>query len=132
MSIGRFLLLAAAGTLISWITWIMVITRLDPISGGPFAVTLFFFSLLFALVGTGTLLGYGARHLLENNTLPFQQMATAARQALNVSLLVILLLGLQSGRILNPWTGILSIALAIGVEAFFIAGQSRRYTDVRR
>ena len=130
MSVMKFLLFSAIGTLLSWLTWVMVLLRVDPQNGGFVAQALFFVSLWMALVGTGTLLGFGARYIFEHEPIPFRQMAVAARQALTLSLAVVLMLGLQAGRALSIWTALLVVLLAIGVEAFFLAGQSRYRTDL--
>jgi hypothetical protein len=91
---------------------------------------LFFFSLWLALIGTGTVIGFLVRHWFEREAVPFRQMSVAARQALNLSTTAGILLALQGGRLLNIWTGVLVILLAIGTEAFFIAGQARHRTKL--
>ena len=130
MSAAKFLLYGLVGTLLSWGTWIIVLIRIDPDSGGFVAKLLFFTSLWLALLGTATLVGFGGRFLFERQAMPYRQMTVAARQAFNISLTAMILLGLQTGRALSWWVGLLVVLIAAGVESFFLLGQARSRTDL--
>ncbi len=125
MTAVRFLVLGIIGTLVSWGTWIVVLTQINPESSRGVAPALFFSSLWLALAGTATVIGFLARHLFEREGVPYRQMAVAIRQAVNVSTLAVVVLALQAGGALNVWTGLLSLVMAVCIEAFYQAGQAR-------
>lgn len=130
MSAVKFLLYSLIGTLLSWGTWVIVLFRIDPDSGGWVAKTLFFSSLWLALLGTATLVGFGGRYLFERQAMPYRQMTVAARQALILSITTIILLAFQAGRSLSWWVGVLIFLIAAGTESFFLLGQARHRTDL--
>jgi hypothetical protein len=125
MSLMRFMILATVGAVMSWIAWIAVVVRLNPLSGGMVAHGLFYASLFLALVGTFTIIGFFARRWFEKEDVPFRQVTVAARQSLLVSLAAIVGLALQAQRWMNLWIALLIIILAIGIESIFLTGQSR-------
>lgn len=114
----------------AWGTWVIVIFRIDPLANPVIAPLLFFTSLFLALLGTATILGFLARVWFERTGIIYRQMTVAARQALNFSLVAAFLLLLQAGRALSPWTAVLTVLVAIGVESFFLLGQTRQRTDM--
>ncbi len=129
MTVVRFLVLSAIGTALSWGTWVVVLWQINPESSRGIAPTLFFSSLWLAILGTATIIGFLARHLFERQTIPYRQMAVAARQAVNLSTLTVVFLGLQAGSLLSVWTGGLAFVVAVGIEAFFQAGQARHQSE---
>lgn len=126
MSLVRFLIALAIGSILSWAAWILVLLSLDPYSGGFMVIGLFYVSGALALLGTLTLGGFFLRYWLEKDKIPFQQIATALRQATTLTLAVMVGLLLQASRLLNGWSLAILFVLVILTEFFFIAGQSRR------
>ena len=126
MSLVRFLVMLSVGTLLSWVAWVMVLTNMNPTANGLAAVSLFYLSLILALTGTVTMIGFFLRYWLEKEKLPFRQIAISFRQATLLSIGVGLALLLQSGRLLRWWS-ILMLVLVVGIlEIFFLLNQSRR------
>ncbi|MBI5467387.1 MAG: hypothetical protein HY975_04220 [Candidatus Kerfeldbacteria bacterium] len=127
MSLVRFLIVLGLGTVLSWSAWVLVVALLDPQTGGVIALMLFYSSLFLALLGTLTLAGFFLRYWLEKETLIFQQVSIALRQATLLSGGATIALMLQSQRLLNIWV-FLSLAIVLFViEGFFLAGQSERH-----
>lgn len=127
MSLVRFLIVLGLGTVLSWSAWILVVTLLDPQTGGLIALMLFYSSLWLAILGTLTLAGFFLRYWLEKETLIFQQVSVALRQATLLSSGATIALMLQSRRLLSLWV-LLSLAIVLFViEGFFLAGQSERH-----
>lgn len=126
MSLIRFLIILAIGTILSWTALIVVVTTLDPFTNPVVAPMLFFVSLWLAMIGTMTLIGFFVRHWFEKTGVPFQQTAIALRQAALISTGLAVLLFLQRAQFLNGWTFILVILLIAGVELFFLAGHTQR------
>lgn len=125
MSLVRFLIALGVGSVLSWTAWILVLTTLDPFSGGVIVLTLFYGSGALALLGTLTLGGFFLRYWLEKEKIPFQQIAVALRQATTVTAATMIGLILQASRLLTGWTLAILIVVTILVELFFLAGQNR-------
>lgn len=122
--------MSAIGTLMAWVTWVIVVFRIDPLANPVIAPVLFFVSLFLAMLGTGTIVGFLARHWFEREGVMYRKMTVAARQALNIGAVVVFLLLLQAGRGLSIWTGMLTVIVAVGIEAFFLLGQTRQRADM--
>ncbi|MEK7538170.1 MAG: hypothetical protein AAB619_04335 [Patescibacteria group bacterium] len=126
MSLVRFLVILGFGTLLSWTAWMLVLTTLDPASGGLAALFLFYGSFFLALFGTATIAGFFTRYWLERQTVLFRQIAVALRHGTLISAGSTLALLLQSRRLLNLWAVVALVALVVVIELFFLAGQTRR------
>ena len=126
MSLVRFLAALAVGTIASWIAWVLVLTTIDPISGGTAGLLLFFGSFFLATVGTVALIGFFLRYWLEKEKILFRQIAIALRQAFLIGTGATVALMLQGTRWLTWWSTILLVVLILIIEMFFLAEQSRR------
>jgi len=126
MSLVRFLLMLSVGTLLSWLAWVMVLTNMNPAANGVAAVALFYLSLILALTGTVTMIGFFLRYWLEKEKLPFRQITISFRQATFLSVGVGLALLLQSGRLLHWWSIMMLVLVVCILEIFFLLNQSRR------
>lgn len=126
MSLVRFLIILGAGTMLSWTAWVLVLLTLDPVSGGSVTLMLFYGSFFLALFGTATIAGFFLRYWLEKETVLFRQIAIALRHGTIVACGSSLALLLQGQRLLNIWSVVALVALAIVVELFFLAGQTKR------
>jgi len=126
MSLIRFLIILGAGTVLSWTAWVLVLVTLDPIGGGSVALMLFYGSFFLALFGTATIFGFFLRYWLEKETVLFRQIAIALRHGTIVACGASLALLLQGQRLLNIWSALALVALAVVVELFFLAGQTKR------
>jgi hypothetical protein len=129
MSLLRFLIVFCSGTVLSWAAWVLVIMMLNPTSGGAVALLLFFSSFFMALVGTATIIGFFLRYWMEQEKIPFRQIGIALRQAVILGTVATIALMLQGQRMLNIWSLLIMIVLAIIVESFFLAGQATRRTN---
>lgn len=125
MSLVKFLVILAVGTLLSWIAWVMVIATIDP-NSGPMALALFSLSFFLGFGGLMTILTFFFRHWLEKSRVPFEQIGVASRQSLLLSAGATVALMLQAGRLLSLWSGLVLLAIVILTELFFLTGSAAR------
>lgn len=126
MSLVRFLIFLSIGTALSWTAWGLVLFNLDPVAGGAIGPVLFLGSLWLALIGTMTLVGFFIRYWFERSTVPFRQVAVAFRQAALLGTGTMVALVLQTGRLFHWWTGLFLLLLILGIEFFFLVGDTSR------
>ena len=112
--------IALAGS-ISWLAWILVVSKLNPFESTSLALILFFISLLFALTSTFTLLGFFFRKWLNRNEIYYEHLHVSLRQGAllsfcSIGCLIFLFLG-----ILTWWNGLLLVTVITLVEFYFTA-----------
>ena len=121
MTLRRYLITMAFTTLVCWGSFVIVLYKVDPETGGTIGLLLFFISLFFALWGTLSLLGFIIRFFLKKNAVPFQFIGISLRQALWFAILVTLTLFLVSQELLEWWMSIILIIGLTILEGFFLA-----------
>ncbi|HLC99440.1 MAG TPA: hypothetical protein VJC11_00580 [Patescibacteria group bacterium] len=121
MPLTRFLIGMGLGTALGWISWLVVLFRIDPETSGIFGRIFFYASLLIAVTGTASLLGFGARVFFFKTTVMFSQLAISLRQGVWFGVIVITALALQAAELFGAWN-IVILALLFGVvETLFLS-----------
>lgn len=114
----QYLITIAITAVISWIAWIMVITKLDPYESTGLALTLFFLSLFFAMIGSFTLLGFGLRRWLGKDEVYYHHLSVSLRQGLLLSACTLLCIVFLILGILKWWNGLLLVTIAVLIEMY--------------
>lgn len=125
MGLRSFLCLIILGTLLGWVAFILVLTRIDPTAGGVFRFFLFYASLWISILGTASVLGFFIRNKARRDPVIVRIAMTSFRQSLWISLLIIGLLLLQSIRYLRWWNALLIVVFFVGFELFYLASAKR-------
>jgi len=120
MPLKRYLIGISLSTLFCWLAWITVLYYINPDTSGFIGLFLFYISLLVALVGTLTLIGFFLRVWFSSEEIVYKHVGVSLRQAILFSVLVIGGLFLQGSRLLTWWNGLLFILGLIVLEMFFI------------
>lgn len=121
MTLKQYLMIMSLTTVVCWLSFVIVLFRINPETGGSVGLLLFFISLFFALWGTLSLAGFFMRLLVKRQSVPFQHVGISLRQALWFALLVTISLFLVSQELFIWW---MSLVLIVGLtlfEAFFLA-----------
>ena len=123
MTHNRYLTFVAVAGLVSWIAWIIVLTKLDPFESTSLALVLFFVSLFFAMACTFTVVGFYFRLWLNKNEIYSNHITISFRQGIELTVIALgciffLILG-----VLNWWSGFLLILSVSLVELYFVARQ---------
>ena len=118
MSFSAFIILMIITTIVSWSAWGVVVFSINPYEADFFGLIFFYISLFFSLLGTFSIVGSIVRKKLVKKDILFRQVVISFRQAIFFSLLIVVSLFLQSGRILT-WWNILVLVLALSVIELF-------------
>jgi len=109
-------------TSLCWFGFLMVLIFISPQEIGILTFLLFYLILGLAVTGTLTILGFLIRKLINKNELAFEHVKVSFRQAVWLSLILIVSLYLQSQQLLTWWNAVLLI-LSLGLIEFFYLGQ---------
>jgi len=129
MTLRRYLAFLGIGTGLSWFSWLLVLFRVSPDQVGGWGVLLFFLSLFMALWGTFSLVGMVIRFLLLKREIIYYQVVNSYRQGVFASCILVVMLALQSFRILRWWNALLLIIGISVVEYYFLSKQKTIYNE---
>lgn len=129
MSYKKYLVIISSIALFGWISFILVITKLEPCTS-PGTLTLchsvsvlplilFFLSVFFSLTATLTLMGFGLRLWLHRYEIYLDHLNISIRQGLLLSLCAVAALALLLLSALTWWTGMMLLGIIILLELYF-------------
>ena len=121
MNPKRFTLLLASGTVLAWIGWLLVWWRINPDETGWLGIGLFYSSAVLSLTGTLFFTGKFFRTKLGAKQLLGTMIATALRQGILFTLLIIGWLALNSQRMASLWNLALLLLVLTACEFFFMS-----------
>lgn len=126
MTLRQYLLLMGVGTAIAWAAVGLIVGTVDPTDTQPVVFGVFYASLWLALTGTLSIIGFVLRvALLKKQLVVSRHVAVSFRQAVLLSLLVVVALFLQSRSLLTWWNALLIVAALTVLEFFFISAKVR-------
>ncbi len=123
------------GSILSLFAWIVVLLFINPTESGPVLMLLFYFSLGLTVLGFFTIFGFTIRKFSSKKEPVFGQVIVSFRQALWISIVVVVSLFLQSKGLLN-WINEILFILALALIEFFCLStksneiESKRSTDL--
>ncbi len=121
MSLKFYLIVIGICTFLCWGAWLSVLFFINPINTGLPGILFFYVSLLFALIGTFSLLGFLLRITFSKTDLWHRLLNVSSRQAVIISMMIIIALIMQSFRFLFWWNTIFLVILAFLTELFFVS-----------
>lgn len=105
------------GTLLAWIAWAFVVVDLSPLDGNLISLISFYLSLLMAITGSFSVIGFALKKLiLKNDDIVFRHVKRTFRQGILTGLAVILVLFLLSQGLLFWWNSIILALFFLFVE----------------
>lgn len=132
MTYRKYILVLAGTALVGWISFLLVIFRLDPCtapgkitichSASALALILFFTSAFFALTATFTLLGFGLRLWLHQYEIYLDHLNISLRQGLLLTFCTLAAAALLLLSALTWWSGLVLIAIILLLELYFTRG----------
>jgi len=126
MTLSRYLIVMTFSAILGWVAWILVLFYIDPFTSGLSGFILFYISLIFALIGTLSVIGYFVRARFHKEELTYEQVANAFRQAILLSVLVTISLFLRSQGLLKWWNIILLIIGLTLLEVFIMSRKAKK------
>lgn len=129
MSYKKYLFILLAVSVVGWVSWLMVIFRLDPCTApgeitichsvSALSLILFFFSAFFAFTATITLLNFLLRIWLQHYEVYIDHFNVSLRQGILLTFCVLSALGLLLINALTWWSGFLLIFIVVLLELYF-------------
>jgi hypothetical protein len=121
MTHHRYLGIIGGAGALSWMAWVLVIFKLDPVESTGLALVFFYLSLFFALTCTFTVTGFYFRVWLNKNEIYYNHINIALRQGFLLTIIALGCLTFQLIGVLTWWSGLLFIACITMVEFYFMA-----------
>ncbi len=121
MTLKRYLILMTVSTLAAWGSWAAVVNYLDPESTGSLSFWFFYLSLMVAVVGAATLIGFGLRRLIHRHDVIFRQVSISFRQGILLAIAIILSLLLQDQNLFTWWNLVILVTILTVIEFFFLS-----------
>jgi len=106
------------GSALSLFGFFMVLFFINPNESGIFLFLLFYLSLALSSLGLFTVLGFFIRQWKSKKEMVFYQVIISFRQAMWISIVLVVSLFLQSNGLLN-WINEILLILALGLIEFF-------------
>lgn len=126
MSFKKYILLIIAATFFSIISFLLVVTKINPENTTVIGFILFYLSLFFTLCGVITLFMIAFRWIFIRNLALFSNITKSFRQGILFSTTAVLFLLLKSISLLRWWNVVLIIGLIIGIELFATSRKIKR------
>ncbi len=124
MSHHRYIAIIAGTGFLAWVGWFLVISKLSPYETLGFSLTFFYITLFIALSATFAVLGFYFRVWLFKNEIFYRHINVALRQGIFLSLIAVFCLIFQMMKVLNWWSGLLLVFVAVLLEFYFSARDS--------
>ncbi len=110
-----------AATIVCWVAWLVVVYYINPNEAGVIGFSLFYLSLLFALVGAFSLIGFFGRVWFSKERVIFRHLGISTRQSIWFSLLIVGTLLFQGADLLKWWSVLFLIFFLTLMEFFFLS-----------
>lgn len=118
-ALRNYLLGIFTASVLCWTALGLIIFNTDPNSSGRGVILIFFISLFIGLTGFFALVGFFLRLWLSKNEVIYFHLSPSIRQGILISLCVVILLALQTLRLVNIWTAGLLVLAILSLEFFF-------------
>lgn len=118
----KILYIIGIASIISWLSWILVISNLDPYESTAMSLSLFFISLTLSLVGTFTIILFFLKKIRTQHELSVKHVMISLRQGILLSVTTIICLALLMLGLLRIWNGLL-IVIIITLLEFYLSGK---------
>lgn len=119
MTLRSYLMVMTIATLIFWLALGLIIVNIDPTATDVWGIAFFYLLLLFAMSGTGAIIGFIVRFYALKQELASQSVLIAFRQALLAAVLVTSVLFLFSQKLFS-WLNVCLLILALSALEFFL------------
>ena len=128
MTLKQYLCIMCIATALCWVSWVFVLINVDPFIDTGAGLLFFYVTLLFSLVGTMSLIGFGIVQVFLRNKYP---MYRAVKKTFNfgfVSAIILLsIVFLQGQGLLELWNIVLLLIIISGSLFFHRSVQAKRY-----
>lgn len=132
MTLKQYLAIMTVGTVICWLTWLVLIFSVSPQDAGITGKAFFYLSLALAIIGTYSVLGFLIkRSIIKDDNAVFRHVKKTFRHALLLSVYLISLLILQSQELLSWWNGLILLLIIVILESAYFSRQKNTNNYVK-
>lgn len=124
MSHHKYISIIAIAGVMAWVAWLVVVNKLSPYANMELSLMFFYLTFFIALSCTFTVLGFYFRLWLFKNEIFYKHINVSLRQGVFLSLIAMFSLVFQMLRVLNWWSGLLLIVIAVLLEFYFSSKDS--------
>ena len=128
MTLRSYLTIMITGTVISWVTFIVVLYTINPLITNWLGFSFFYFSLFLSITGTAAILGFLIRFVGLKKELVFRSVKAAFRQSFLFAFLIIISLILLSFNLFT-WINVLLLIICLSVLEYFLINDKPRYNN---
>lgn len=119
MNLRQYLATMIFSTILCWAAWVFVIINIDPFETGTIGFVFFYVSLLFALIGTISLVVFSIYRIFGGQEMPlFRHVRMSFRTAVVLSILALVGLYLQSLSVLSLFNTLVFGTICIVIVSF--------------
>lgn len=124
MTLRQYLTIMTAGTILCWISWILVLFNVDPFTSGVSGFLFFYLTLFLALLGTVSIISYVVRSYVSDALTPmFRHVKKSFRDGAFGASAAILALSLMSTGLLRLWNLGLFAVIVLFVILFIVSAR---------
>lgn len=124
MTHHRYISFIAIAGVFAWLAWLLVVFKFSPYEKMGLSLGMFFITFFMALSSTFTVIGFYFRIWLFKNEIFYKHINVSLRQGVFLGLIANFSLVFQMLRVLNWWSGLLLIVIAVLLEFYFSAKDS--------
>ncbi len=124
MSLRAYLILLGSAAALSASAWVFVLFNVDPQTTNNVGLALFYLTLLLAVAGTASLLGFVVRFAWLHQRMAGRIMLNALRQGFLLATLAVTILFFLASHWFS-WLNIALLFIAISVLEFFLLGYQK-------
>lgn len=125
MTLKQYLATMFFFTVVCWVIWLFTAWTIDPFLTNWVGFFMFYFSLLLAIIGTSSILGFLIRFIALKKELAYYLVKEAFRQSFLFSGLIIISLMLLSKGLFS-WINLLLLIVALSALEYFLLSYNKK------
>lgn len=124
MSLKKYLISMTTATIITWLLFIFIMSKIDPEITNWIGFLFFYFALFLALSGTIAILGFIIRKKIIKETLIFYSVKNSFRQSFLFSFLIVSVLFMLAENLFS-WLNIIILIAVLSILEYILISKTK-------